>query len=57
MADKEGRILVWNAAAERLYGRDWTRMRNTNVDEIYAKPDEYIDFLKEVLAPSARHIF
>jgi PAS domain S-box-containing protein len=48
MTDKEGRILVWNAAAERLYGRDWTRMRNTNVDEIYAKPDEYIDFLKEV---------
>ena len=50
MTDKEGRILVWNSAAERLYGRDWPRMRDTNVDEIYAKPDEYKKFLKEVQA-------
>ncbi len=50
MTDKEGRILVWNAAAEKLYGRDWSRMRNTNVDEIYVNPDEYKNFLKEVQA-------
>ena len=48
MTDKEGRILVWNSAAERLYGRDWPRMRGTNVDEIYAKPDVYKNFLKTV---------
>ena len=48
MTDMEGRILVWNSAAERLYGRDWSRMRDTNVDEIYTKPDEYKKFLKEV---------
>ena len=48
MTDKEGRILVWNSAAERLYGRDWPRMRDTNVEEIYTKPDEYKKFLKEV---------
>jgi PAS domain S-box-containing protein len=48
MTDKEGRILVWNSAAERLYGRDWPLMRDTNVDEIYVKPDEYKNFLKEV---------
>jgi PAS domain S-box-containing protein len=48
MTDKEGRILVWNAAAEKLYGRDWPQMRDTNVDEIYVKPDEYKNFLKEV---------
>jgi PAS domain S-box-containing protein len=48
MTDKEGRILVWNSAAERLYGRDWSRMRDTNVDEIYAHPDKYKNFLKEV---------
>ena len=48
MTDKEGRILVWNSAAEKLYGRDWPQMRDTNVDEIYVKPDEYKHFLKEV---------
>ena len=48
MTDKAGRILVWNSAAERLYGRDWPRMRDTHVDEIYVKPDEYKNFLKEV---------
>ena len=48
MTDKEGRILVWNAAAEKLYGRNWPQMRDTNVDEIYVKPDEYKNFLKEV---------
>ena len=50
MTDREGRILVWNSAAEKLYGRDWSRMHNTNVDEIYTKPDEYKNFLKEVQA-------
>ena len=48
MTDKNGRILVWNSAAEKLYGRDWPQMRDTNVDEIYVKPEEYKDFLKEV---------
>ncbi len=50
MTDKNGRILVWNSAAEKLYGRDWPQMRDTNVDEIYVKPEEYKDFLKEVQA-------
>ena len=48
MTDKQGRILVWNSAAEKLYGRDWPQMRNTNVDEIYADPEAYKSFLKEV---------
>jgi PAS domain S-box-containing protein len=48
MTDKDGRILVWNYAAEKLYGRDWSQMRDTNVDEIYVNPKEYKDFLKEV---------
>jgi PAS domain S-box-containing protein len=50
VTDAAGRILVWNSAAEKLYGRGWSQMRNTNVDEIYAKPDEYKNFLKEVQA-------
>ena len=48
VTDKAGRILVWNAAAERLYGRDWQQMRYTNVNEIYVNPDEYEAFLEEV---------
>jgi PAS domain S-box-containing protein len=50
MTDETGRTLVWNSSAENLYGRDWSQMRNTNVDEIYANPDEYKDFLNEVQA-------
>ena len=48
VTDKAGRILVWNSAAERLYGRDWPQMRDTKVEEIYAKPDEYKKFLEAV---------
>ncbi|MBW2480761.1 MAG: cyclic nucleotide-binding domain-containing protein [Deltaproteobacteria bacterium] len=48
VTDKAGRILVWNSAAEKLYGRDWQQMRDTNVDEIYVKPDEYKKFLAAV---------
>ncbi len=48
LTDKDGRILVWNSAAEKLYGRDWPQMRDTNVDEIYVNPEEYNNFLKEV---------
>jgi PAS domain S-box-containing protein len=48
VTDKTGRILVWNAAAEKLYGRDWQQMRDTNVDEIYVKPEEYKQFIEAV---------
>ncbi|MGD9089400.1 MAG: cyclic nucleotide-binding domain-containing protein, partial [Desulfobacterales bacterium] len=48
MTDRDGRILVWNSAAEKLYGCDWPQMRDTNVDEIYVNPEEYKTFLKEV---------
>ena len=48
VTDKAGRILVWNSAAERLYGRDWPQMRDTNAEEIYVKPEEYKKFLEAV---------
>ncbi len=48
LTDKEGRILLWNSAAERLYGRDWAHLRQTDVAEIYEKPQEYRDFLEKV---------
>ncbi len=48
LSDKDGKILVWNAAAERLYGRDWSQMRSTHVADIYSQPQEYKDFLQKV---------
>ena len=48
VTDKAGRILVWNAAAERVYGRDWPQMRNAKIDEIYVEPEEYQKFIEAV---------
>ena len=48
LTDKNGRILLWNSAAERLFGRDWAHMRHMDVAEIYEKPHEYRDFLQKV---------
>ena len=46
--DKAGKILAWNSAAERLYGRTWQQMRGTNVDKLYQDSGAYKDFLKTV---------
>ena len=48
LSDKDGNILMWNAAAERLYGRDWSQMRSIHVADIYSQPREYKDFLQKV---------
>lgn len=48
LTDREGRILSWNAAAARLYGRDWDQMRDRSLEEIYEEPEVYRQFLSEV---------
>ncbi|MGD8389706.1 MAG: cyclic nucleotide-binding domain-containing protein [Desulfobacteraceae bacterium] len=48
LTDKEGKILSWNAAAARLYGRNWDQMRNRSMEEIYEEPQVYREFLSEV---------
>ena len=48
LSNKQGKILTWNSAAEKLYGRNWNQMRNTSVDEIYENSNSYKDFLEEV---------
>lgn len=48
LADRDGKILTWNSAAETLYGRSWQQMRNVNAAEIYNDPQAYKEFLKEV---------
>lgn len=48
LTDKEGKIITWNTAAEKLYGRDWDKMRRRSVEDIYEEPQRYKDFLEEV---------
>jgi PAS domain S-box-containing protein len=48
LTDREGRVLSWNAAATRLYGRDWDEMRHRSVEEIYENPGRYREYLAEV---------
>jgi len=48
LTDREGKILSWNAAAARLYGRNWDQMRNRSIEEIYEEPKVYREFLSEV---------
>ena len=46
--DKEGKIITWNSAAEKLYGRTWDQMCDKSVEKIYEEPKIYQKFLKEV---------
>ena len=39
--DKEGKIITWNSAAEKLYGRTWDQMCNKSVEKIYEAPKVY----------------
>ena len=48
LTDKGGRIISWNTAAEKLYGRTWNQMRHKSVEEIYEEPEGYKTFLEDV---------
>ncbi len=48
LTDREGKILSWNAAATKLYGRDWDAMRHRLLEEIYEDPERYREYLAEV---------
>ena len=39
--DQDQKILAWNAAAERLYGRNADEMRDLSLKEIYTDPTAY----------------
>jgi len=48
LTDKEGKIISWNTAAEKLYGRTWNQMRYKSVEEIYEEPEVYKTLLEDV---------
>jgi PAS domain S-box-containing protein len=48
LSDTKGKILAWNVAAEKLYGRDWHHMKTGTVEDIYEEPRAYKDFLDDV---------
>ncbi|MFH1350063.1 MAG: cyclic nucleotide-binding domain-containing protein [Pseudomonadota bacterium] len=50
LTDRVGKILSWNKAAEKLYGRQEYQMRYKSVEEIYEQPGIYREFVNEVLS-------
>jgi PAS domain S-box-containing protein len=48
LSSSDGKILTWNRAAEKLYGREWEQIRDKSVEDIYENPQEYRDFLEEL---------
>jgi PAS domain S-box-containing protein len=53
LTDKDGKILSWNRAAEKLYGREEDQMRYKSAEEIYEDPAAYRRFLDEVISKQA----
>jgi PAS domain S-box-containing protein len=48
ITDKDGKILNWNVASERLYGRDWHQMQNKSLQDVYENPMEVHELLETV---------
>ncbi len=48
LTDQSGRIVAWNAAAEKLYGRNWHHMRGTSAEDLYEEPQVYRELLQEI---------
>lgn len=53
LTDRSGRVLAWNAAAEKLYGRNWHHMRGTSAEDIYEEPQVYRELLEEILSKTS----
>ncbi len=48
ITDRDGRLLTWNAAAEKLFGRDWHQMDTSSIEDLYEDPQAYKQLLEEV---------
>jgi len=48
LTDQSGKVVAWNAAAEKLYGRNWHHMRGTSAEDLYEEPQVYRELLQEI---------
>jgi PAS domain S-box-containing protein len=53
LTDRGGRVVAWNAAAEKVYGRNWHHMRGTSAEDIYEEPQVYRDLLQEITSKTS----
>ena len=53
ISDREGKILSWNRAAERLYGREGDAMYLEPSEDIYENPSQYKEFIEDVISKSS----
>jgi PAS domain S-box-containing protein len=53
MTDQHHRVISWNRAAEKLYGRSWHRMRGQSIEEIYDNQAAFKQFMEEVAERSS----
>ncbi len=53
MTDQHHRVLSWNRAAEKLYGRTWHQMRGQSIEEIYDNQASFKQFMEEVAERSS----
>jgi PAS domain S-box-containing protein len=45
--DKDGKILTWNRAAERVYGREWKQVNTEGIGEVFEDQQEYRNFIDQ----------
>jgi PAS domain S-box-containing protein len=48
--NKDGEILTWNRAAEKVYGREWAQINVKGISEIFEDQTEYTDFFDQARA-------
>ena len=48
--DLDGSIIIWNKAAEELFGKKWEDMQGQPIQSVYAESKEYQNVIKELKA-------
>jgi len=48
MTDQNLRVLSWNQAAEKLYGRTWDQMRDQSIEDIYDNQAAFRQFMADL---------